>query len=263
MNLLKRDLLLKEKIMNIKRFLYAIIGFIVLASPSTTVRANQLYQKSVFSISLPDGWVEIPSDVMHAYEKKIKRLAPNASAPQYDYGFQLGSADKWFKYPYILVRIKNTGRIPESQIEKLEEYSVQESLDKLKGDLSPVISDIQVGKMYYDKTAKIIWLRVESNIYGVGYVSGLSGIIPTEEGFIQVSGYSLKSNYSYYEPLFINAAMSVTPSSELVYTPKWSDSLPPAVSGINWGKVVEKAIAGAILGGLLTLFAGLRRKKKE
>lgn len=248
--------------MKIIKYFY-VIGFIILVSLSTVVHANQLYQKGIFSISLPDNWVEIPSNVMDAHEKELVRLVPNAPAKHYDYGFQLSSAHKWFEYPYILVRIKNTGRIPESQIEKLKRYQLQESLDKQKSNWSNVMSDIQTGKMYYDKTAKIIWLRLEANIIGIGHISGLSGIILTEKGFIQVNGYSLKSNYYAYEPVFRTVAMSVKPSSELIYKPKWSDSLPSAVSGIDWSKVAGKAIAGAIIGGLISLFGVLRIKKKK
>lgn len=240
-----------------------IIAFVTLVCLLTTVQADQLHKKGVFSISVPDGWVEMPTDVIDAYEKEIAKLAPNAPAQHYDYGFQSGNTENWFEYPYILIQVKNMGRIPESQIEKLEGYSIQEDLNRQKKDLSPVMSDIQAGKMYYDKAARIIWLRIESNVVGIGQISGLSGMIPTEKGFIQVGGYSLKGDYSTYEPVFRASAMSVTPNSELVYKPRWSDSLPPAVSGIDWGKVAGKAIVGAIVGGLIALFAGLRRKKKE
>ena len=57
--------------------------------------------------------------------------------------------------------------------------------------------------------------------------------------------------------------MSVTPSSELVYKPKWSNSMPSEASGIDWSKVAGKAIVGAIIGGFIALFAGFRRKEKE
>ncbi len=239
------------------------IGFVVLFILWNPVHASQLFQKEVFSISLPDGWVEMPSDVIDAYEKGIAKLAPNVPAQNYDYGFQLGSADNWFEYPYILVQINNMGRIPEKQIENLEEYSAQESIDKYKSDFDAVMSDVQAGKMYYDKSAKIIWLHIEFSVVNIGPISGLSGIIPTEKGFIQVSGYSLKSDYASYAPVFRAAAISVTPDSELVYKPKWSDRFTPMVSGIDWSKVIVKAVVGAIIGGLIALFAGLLRKENE
>jgi hypothetical protein len=37
--------------------------------------------------------------------------------------------------------------------------------------------------------------------------------------------------------------------------------LPPAVTGIDWGKVAGKVIAGAIIVGIIALIAALRKKK--
>jgi hypothetical protein len=129
-----------------KTKLVTYVLLIVMFAGVSTASASEL-KKNGFSISLPDEWVEIPRDVIDAYEKEIARLAPNAPAPHYDYGFQLGSSQNWFEYPYILVQINNTGRIPESQLEKFEAYNIQESLDKHKKGLSSIMSNIQAGKM--------------------------------------------------------------------------------------------------------------------
>jgi len=221
---------------------------------------NEL-QKNGFSISLPDRWVEMPRDVIDAYEKEMAKLAPNVPAQHYDYGFQLGSSKNWFEYPYVLVQMKNTSRIPENQLEKIEGYPVQESLDKHKKGLNSIMSDIQAGKMVYDKQTKMIWMRIEFNVANIGPVSGISGMVPTEKGFIQVMGYSLRENYQTYEAIFQSVALSVSPDPKLAYKPKLSDSLPPAVTGIDWEKVAGKAIAGAIIGGIIALIAVLRKKK--
>ena len=227
-----------------------------------SIASSSELRKKGFSISLPDGWVEIPRDVIDSYEKEIAKLAPNAPAQHYDYGFQLASSKNWFEYPYILVQVKNTGRIPESQLEKLEGYSVQESLDKQKKAFSSIVSDIQPGKMVYDKQTKMIWMRIEANVVNIGPMSGIVGTVPTEKGFIQVMGYSLRENYPTYEAIFQSVALSVSPEPGLAYKPKWSDSLPPAVTGIDWGKVAGKVIAGAIIGGIIALIAVLRKKEK-
>ena len=42
-------------------------------------------QKPEFTLSLPDGWVEIPQEVLTG----LNQQAPNAKIPKYDYGFQL------------------------------------------------------------------------------------------------------------------------------------------------------------------------------
>ena len=156
---------------------------------------GELHQKDGFSITLPDGGVEMPRNIIDAYENEISKQAPNAQKQHYDYGFQLESSNNWFEYPYILVQIKSTGRIPENQLEKLEIYSFKDTINKSKKDLSALVSDIQVGKMYYDKHEKIIWMRIEMNAATVGIVSGVSGMVLTEKGFIQVIGYSLKNNF--------------------------------------------------------------------
>ena len=243
-----------------KTKLVTYVLLIVMFAGVSTASDSEL-KKNGFSISLPDGWVEMPIDVIDAYEKEIGRLAPNAAAQHYDYGFQLGSSKNWFEYPYILVQIKNTGRIPESQLETLEGYNVQESLDKHKKELSSIMSDIQAGKMVYDKQTKMIWIRIESNVANIGPIAGISGMVPTEKGFIQAIGYCLRENYPTYEAIFQSVALSVSPEPGLAYKPKWSDSLPPAVTGIDWGKVAGKAIAGAIIGGIIAMIAALRKKK--
>ena len=234
---------------------------LIVTFAGVSIASGSKLQKNGFSISLPDGWVEIPRDVIDASIKKIAKLAPNALAQHYDYGFQLASSKNWFEYPYILIQIINTGRIPEGELEKLERYFTQESLDKHKEGWSSIMSDIQPGKMVYDKQTKMIWMRIESNVANIGPISGISGMVPTEKGFIQVIGSSLTKNYPTYEAIFQSVALSVSPEPGLAYKPKWSDSLPPAVTGIDWGKVAGKVIAGAIIGGIIALIAVLRKKK--
>ena len=228
--------------------------------------ANQLYQKDVFSITLPDGWVEIPRDVIDAYEKRIASIAPKSSkeiAPKsarqlYDYGFQLDSAQQWFEYPYILVSIRNTGRIQKSLLDKFEESSFQKGVDKAKKELRPAVSNIQIGKLYYDKVANIIWSRIESDLVQIGPVSGLFGMILTDKGYIQVNGYSLKEDFFTYEPVFRTSAVSVIPSSDLIYKPKWYDSLPPALISFDWSRI----IVGVIIGATLAMLSVFLIKKK-
>ena len=156
----------------------------------------------------------------------------------YDCGFEVKKADKkkpitiavliddyygkWFVYPYILVGTHNTGRIPENQLEKFEGRSVQEDIDKYQKLSSSLISALQVGKMYYDKQSKIAWLRLvlEEQVVNEGPIAGISGMVPTEKGFVQVVGYSLKDDYFKYESVFQSIIMSVAPEPWLVYKPK-------------------------------------------
>ena len=224
---------------------------------------GELHQKKGFSITIPDGWIEMSRNIIDTFENEVSKQAPNFKKQHYDYGFQLESSNNWFEYPYILVQIQDIGRIPENQLEKLEKYSFKDTIDKSKKDLSSLASNIQVGEMYYDKQEKIIWMRLEMNVVNIGIVSGLSGMVPTEKGFIQVVGYSLQNDFSNNEHIFRSVSMSVLPEPDLVYKPKWSDNLPHVISKIDWGKVAGGALTGAIIGGIIGLIVSLTKKKKK
>src|SRR5207247_3443161 len=49
---------------------------------------------------IPDGWVEIPSDVVR---QKMAQV-PGASNSNFESGFQLEKDKAWFTYPYVLIR---------------------------------------------------------------------------------------------------------------------------------------------------------------
>lgn len=240
-----------------------LIILILLVGFSATAYSEQLLQKKSFTVSLPDDWVEIPSDVIAARESAIAAAAPNAPAQHYDYGFQLSSADYWFQYPYILVQIKNIGRVSESRLENLDTVNIEDTIEKTKTQLRPAMSDAKVGKMYYEKKHRIIWLRMESNVVNVGPISGLSGMVLTDKGFIQVSGYSTRNEYPIYETVFRSIVLSVTPSRALEYESIWTDSAPSVPRGMDWTEAVGSAIAVAILGGLIALFSGFGRKNND
>lgn len=193
--------------------LVAYLMLVISFGGSSIAYCGQTYQKNSFSITLPAGWIEIPRDVIDAYKGAISRIAPNRQKQDYDYncGFQLGNAKKWFGYPYIVVQINNTGRIPKNQLENCERTPLQEIYDKNKKGLFPPTLDLQVGKMYYDEPAKIVWVRSESKVVNVGQISGIIGMVLTEKGFIQVDGYSLKDDFSIYEPIFQSVIRSVVP----------------------------------------------------
>jgi uncharacterized protein len=232
---------------------------------SLNKESSENYKKEGFSIKLPAGWIEIPRDKIDEFEKTIGTIDPDAPAEHFAYGFQLENSQNWFEYPYILIKIITSGRIPRNQLEKLDGYSAQKSIEKDNKNLSKVLKDIKVEQMVYDKQTKMIWMQMEFNVATVGPVSGISGSIPTENGLIQVLGYSLREDYSAYETLFKSVATSVIPEPGLAYKPKWSDNLSPIIANINWGKVIGKAIAGVILAGIVSgiyaLIGALRKKK--
>jgi uncharacterized protein len=229
------------------------------------LRSTETYKKNGFSITLPTGWIEIPREEIDEYENGIATIAPDASVKHFDYGFQSETALNWFEYPYMIIRIDNNGRIVQSALEEMAESIDNDMFNTESKGLSQIMSDIKLGQAAYDKKSRMVWMYVEFNMENFGPVSGISGIIPTEKGFIQVNGYSRREDFSTYENIFKLIAESVLPEPEIVYKPRWSDNLPPFIARIHWEKVIGKAIAGAILAGVVSsiyaLIGALRKKK--
>ena len=80
-------------------------------SISNALAAVQV-QTPAITLALPDGWVEIPQEVLALAGMELKRQAPNAPVPNYDYGFQKSRSGNVFEYPYVLVQINNGARVP-------------------------------------------------------------------------------------------------------------------------------------------------------
>ena len=225
------------------------------------------YEKSEFSISFPLGWQEIPKGIIDENEKAYAKLNPESSMVHYDYGFQLKSSENWFEYPYVLIKLVNSGRIPAKELEKLDQVDLQEDIDDYIKKTNLDILDLQIGKLVFDKQNRIIWTRIEGNATETGSVAGLQAMIPTEKGFIQIVGSSLVDDYPTYEPIFRSIALSIMPANELTYRPRWTDNLPSAITTINWekvsGRAIGKAIIILIIGGVISIISLVTRKKKQ
>lgn len=234
---------------------------LIMAFAGISITQGSELQKKGFSVSIPDGWVEMPREVIDAWETEITSTVSNAPAHHFDYGFQSRSSKNWFEPPYILVQIQNTSRFSERQLNQwIAEDPTQESARKLKKVLR---YDFKAGKTVFDKQNNIVWSGFEAKKESSKPISIITAMILTEKGYIQVNGYSLKEAYQINEPVFQSIAQSITPEPGLVYKPKLTDNLPPALSKIKWGKAIESGIIVFLIFGIGSLIGALRRKKKK
>jgi hypothetical protein len=233
----------------------------VLCTLCFTVNAA-VVTKNEFSLTLPNGWVEVPQDVLTAVNDEVKRQGQGASMPRYDYAFQPGSAQNWLEYPYVLVQISNVGRTTEGQLKKLPAIDTNQILSGTASKLSGFMSNTKLGQMQYDQAAHVIWMTSQTDVKGVGKVQGLTGTIPTEKGVVQLHGYALESGFAEFLPTFRQIVQSTAIAPDLAYKPRWSDDV-PLVGGINWAKVGEKVLAGGIAGAFIGLIAALVRRSRR
>jgi len=214
---------------------------------ATATAHTDKHKKPEFSISFPLGWREIPRNILDEHAKILAKRNPDYPVQHYDYGFQLESSENWFEYPYILIKIENSGRIPQKDLEKFEQFPLQEDAEEYAGKFSFGVSEIQAGKLIFDKQNSMIWGRLEMNSAGIGPITTLQSMIPTEKGIIIVVGSCSAADSSTYEPIFRSIILSTLPSTELVYRPRWTDNLPTAISRINWEKAIGKSTGKIII----------------
>jgi len=235
------------------------------------------YESHGFSISLPSGWIEIPSSVIRDYVQEVRQILPNATIPDFDYAFQLQSGDKWLSYPYILIQTKKTGRIPEHELTNLDINSfskeVQESVDTFPSIYNNMLKGVKTEVPYYNSELHILWIKGKGDVTNIGTVAILQGMVLTEEGFILVSCVCNEEDIENYSPVFQDIIRSLNLSENIKYRARFTDKS-SILSNISWvlknnnfDKVFWKAIGKAtvlgILFGIVSIVVYLFRRKKS
>lgn len=217
-----------------------------------------------FSINLPDAWVEIPKDVLDEFSENVSKLAPQNPKQIYDYGYQLNESDGWLQYPYILVQVKNVGRVASGELKQYKkiEKGFAEGLDQVNDSFSDIMSNASFGETVYDEGNHILWTTISMDVEGSGKVKAVVAVKLTEKGIIQFNAYATEATFDEYAQIYRNAFINLNIDESIAYKPQLTDSA-PVIGGINTGKVLSAGIRGAIIGGIIGLFAWVGKKKKK
>jgi len=217
------------------------------------VCADEFIATEGFHLVLPDDWVEIPRQALDLSSKYIAKHEPALEKQAYDYGFQRRNAERWFVYPYILIRVKNTGRVPEAFLKPNKKYKnkMQEACIQLEKKTT-LVSQTAIEDPWYDEGMHALWLTTSMDIKDVGPVKMLGAVILTERGAINIFGYSLKKEFHQDKELLQNIITSISLDKSLRYKPRITDSLPG-----KWSYVADRAIDGAIKGAAQGAILGL------
>jgi hypothetical protein len=220
------------------------VAFACLAAPGLFAGS---VSKPEVTVGLPDGWVEVPGEVLQAFYDELRRQAPNAQVPKYDYAFQSDEGPPWLSYPYVLVKVRTTGRPSEFELENLPRIDLDARFKEKSGEWSNVMNDTALGKMRYDKTANVVWLTSKSNVVNIGEVSGISGIIPTEKGFVELHAYALSEDFDGHFPTFEKIISGAKVAPDLAYRPNWTDKLGP-LARFDFKQLGFMVVLGALIG---------------
>ncbi len=161
-----------------------------------------------FSLTIPAGWEEIPRDTIEATLKLLQEQNASAAVLNQNYGgaFQKISTT-YFTYPYVVFAMDKKGRWPEREIEKYVssdewEKDAQEGLHTVEKELPNLIQNMKLGQTIYDKRRNILFIKVESEVVGIGKVVMLSSIIPSNYGSVNLHCYSTKDSFENDLPTF-------------------------------------------------------------
>jgi hypothetical protein len=193
-----------------------------------------------FSITLPDGWVQIPGTVIANYSDRINdEEETNGVAQAYDYGYQMNGSAGWLSYPCILVQVNASARFPTGSMVRY-----LETAEGVEASLSE------------DKTL----------LMGVREQNGIKCLFArqlTEYGFIELTGFAPADSFDDHVDVFKQVFSSLSIDESIGYQPRLTDNA-PVIGGINMGKVLVVCIQGALVGGALAfVYILIRRKLKR
>lgn len=235
---------------------------IILCFISISTFADTFKTDDQFSITLPEGWIEIPTGTLDEYCEALAELAPNIQQT-YDYGFQHTSQDNWFSPPYILIQVKNIGRVPSGKLSQFKKFdkASENVTEKIKESFSDQISDVALNEPTYDSQNNILWVFSSIGLREGETVKCISAMKLTEKGAIQLMGYSTEDSYETYKDFYRETFINLGVEESIRYKPQVTDSI-PILNGINWDEVMLAGIKGAIIAGIISVFTIFSKKKK-
>lgn len=241
-------------------------GVIVIAAAIlSTAAAAELSQQYVtgegFSIRLPGDWEQVPGEVLKAYSRAMRDLAPGADLPAYDYGYQPSGAGRWLAYPYILLQVRRTGRVPEEELSEYRQFrdAAEEGIRAAGEKAGGLFSSLALGETLYDPGDRILWMTMQAEVEGAGPFKALVALKLTSEGFIQLMCYSDADEFGRYIPLFEEIVRGVSLDDRLLYAPRPRGPEPgEARPGRGW----LWAAAAVALAALLVSFPALKTRRK-
>jgi hypothetical protein len=204
-----------------------------------------------FSITLPDGWIQIPGGALQGFSENIDHLSPDTPRQVYDYGYQMGNDGKWLTYPYVLVQVRPEGRIPSGELARFQMMSPKQGAINL--------SEISFGESAYDKENQILWSTLTMQPQEGMPVKALIAVKLTELGYIRFTGCATEASFDEYEKVFIEAFSSLGMHESIVYKPQFADSM-PVIGGIMTGRVLIWFIQAVAIGGVLWLVYSLLKR---
>jgi hypothetical protein len=213
----------------------ALLGWALLmatASASAQQEQSWLWNAGGVELKMPPTWQEISPSLLRG---KVSALGVSADPV---YGAQTLKAGDSVTYPYLLVTIKNGGRMADWQLPQMEQ-SIRQSVQK---------SGSQLGRYAWKDGA--VWVEVT-----MGDVTFLNVMLPTEKGLATLSFYSNKEEFASWRPVFEQIASSAHLQPPLARQSNLMDNstIGPFLRSLS--RVDPAIVVSCVAAGLLALGA--------
>ena len=203
------------------------------ANASGQQEQSWLWKAGGVELKLPSTWQEISPSLLLATVSGLGISADHV------YGAQTFKAGDDLTYPYLLVTIKNGGRIADWQLPHLEQ-SIRQSVEK---------SGSQLGRYAWKDGA--LWVEVTT-----ADVKFMNVMLPTERGLATLSFYSTAEEFASWQRVFeqIGSSVHLQPPLARQWSLMDNSTIGPFLRSL--GHVDTPIVRWCVTAGLLALAIG-------
>ena len=202
--------------------IYFFVAIIVIwAGFQNQVFAQSFYSDSNdhYSFTLPNGWKEIPKNIIDQFVAKVVQQTQGQLNIKYDSGFQL--ADKeYFQHPYFLIQEYSINSPSYNEIEKmLNDANFSKEKERVTEKYSEFFGNFNFDKPFIDKQKGMVFMNINASVPNAGAVKGLLAIFLGDKHTTRLFFYTLETEYSQWLPAFKSIVDSFQYETNYAYNP--------------------------------------------
>lgn len=209
-----------------------------------------------YSVTFPDGWVEMSADELKAHNDEMRRLQPKEEI-RWVRGYTLGTGENMRAYALVHHKQVKMGR---QEIEELANAvlggGAQQGVKEAQEALKDVSRDITMDRPSFGRSDGTLTLPMRMVMNDGSVLRGLSLGRIGAEGLVMLNFYTSEADFAELRPQFTQTAGGLTFDAGHTYADAQARE-----SG-RGGRFVSFGVIGGIVGALIAA-AVVNKKKKE
>ena len=233
---------------------------VVMAVAPQPVPAETAFQTAVIydgklAMEIPEDWLEIEPLQLEELSMWAAETTGGRLVEIYQYGFCPRTFEDAPLLPYILVQIRESGRLREGAFLDLPPLSELQNDTRaaFPQGVPPLVVGVAVDRVAFDRSRHVIRLEHSLNLRIRGRITVLTAAFLTERGFVTLYYADRERRIDRGRELFDRIVASVVLSPEIAYRPRLSDRWP----GLPF------FLAAAGLAAVLVAFVVRRRRLRS